>query len=224
MNVNVCTRYILATVAIVVALVAPNRAGAQGSATIAGTVSDSSTQQPVPGVQITVVGTARGTITDEGGRYALRGLPPGTVTLRVQRIGYAAVERSVAVAANLSADVDFVLTPVARVLNEVVATGYGTSIRRDLSSSVSSVGAEELQGSTVAGIDAALQGKAPGVQVIQNSGNPGVGITVRVRGAASHLGEQPAALGRRRRADAARGLQSIGRRWSGHHRRHRHQP
>lgn len=185
MNVNVCTRSILAATAIVAALLAPSRVLAQGTATIAGTVTDSSTQQPVPGVQVTVAGTQRGTLTDDGGRYALRGLPAGTVTVRVQRIGYAPVERSVAVGANLTADVDFVLTPVARVLTEVVATGYGTSIRRDLSSSVSSVGAEELTGTTLAGVDAALQGKAAGVQVIQNAGNPGVGITVRVRGAAS---------------------------------------
>ncbi len=185
MNVNVCTRSILAAMAIVAALLAPSRVLAQGTATIAGTVTDSSTQQPVPGVQVTVAGTQRGTLTDDGGRYALRGLPAGTVTVRVQRIGYAPVERSVAVGANLTADVDFVLTPVARVLTEVVATGYGTSIRRDLSSSVSSVGAEELTGTTLAGVDAALQGKAAGVQVIQNAGNPGVGITVRVRGAAS---------------------------------------
>jgi TonB-linked SusC/RagA family outer membrane protein len=185
MNVNVCTRSILTAMAIVAALLAPSRVLAQGTATIAGTVTDSSTQQPVPGVQVTVAGTQRGTLTDDGGRYALRGLPAGTVTIRVQRIGYAPVERSVAVGANLTADVDFVLTPVARVLTEVVATGYGTSIRRDLSSSVSSVAAEELTGTTLAGVDAALQGKAAGVQVIQNAGNPGVGITVRVRGAAS---------------------------------------
>ncbi len=186
MNVNVCIRYILATVAMVAALGAPTRALAQqGTATIAGTVTDSSNQQPVPGVQITIAGTARGTLTDEGGRYSLRGVPPGTVSLRVQRLGYAPMERSVVVGANQSADVDFVLTPVARVLSEIVATGYGTSIRRELSSSVSSVSGEEVQNSVVAGVDAALQGKAPGVQVIQNAGNPGVGITVRVRGAAS---------------------------------------
>ena len=185
MNVNVCTRYILATVALVVGLLAPAGVMAQGSATIAGTVTDSSTQQPIPGVQITIVGTARGTLTDDGGRYSLRGVPAGTVSVRLQRIGYAPTERSVAVGANQTADVDFVLTPVARVLTEVVATGYGTSIRRDLSGSVSSVKAEEIQNSPVAGVDAALQGKAPGVQVIQNAGNPGVGITVRVRGAAS---------------------------------------
>jgi hypothetical protein len=133
MNVNVCTRSILTAMAIVAALLAPSRVLAQGTATIAGTVTDSSTQQPVPGVQVTVAGTQRGTLTDDGGRYALRGLPAGTVTIRVQRIGYAPVERSVAVGANLTADVDFVLTPVARVLTEVVATGYGTSIRRDTS-------------------------------------------------------------------------------------------
>lgn len=185
MNVNVCARYVLTALGFVVALLAPARGAAQGEATIAGTVTDSSTRTPVPGVQITIAGTARGTLTDDGGRYALRGVPAGTVSLRVQRLGYAPVERSVAVSAGQTADVDFVLTPVARVLTEVVATGYGTSIRRELSSSVSSLQAEEVQNAAVAGVDAALQGKAPGVQVIQNSGNPGVGITVRVRGASS---------------------------------------
>ncbi|HZO19611.1 MAG TPA: SusC/RagA family TonB-linked outer membrane protein, partial [Gemmatimonadaceae bacterium] len=185
MNVNVCARHLLTALGFVVALLAPARVAAQGEATIAGTVTDSSTRTPVPGVQITIAGTARGTLTDDGGRYALRGVPAGTVSLRVQRLGYAPVERSVAVSAGQTADVDFVLTPVARVLTEVVATGYGTSIRRELSSSVSSLQAAEVQNAAVAGVDAALQGKAPGVQVIQNSGNPGVGITVRVRGASS---------------------------------------
>src|SRR5687767_11703659 len=136
MNVNVCRRYILTAVAMVVGLGAPRLVMAQGTATIAGTVTDSATAQPIPGVQITIVGTARGTLTDDGGRYSLRGVPPGTVAVRVQRLGYAPTERSVVVGANQTADVDFVLTPVARVLSEIVATGYGTSIRRELSSSV----------------------------------------------------------------------------------------
>ena len=184
MKVNVCRGYIFAAIAMV-ALLMPSRVNAQGSAAIAGTVSDSSTRQPVPGVQVTIAGTARGTLTDDAGRYTLRGITPGTVSVRVQRIGYAALERSVVVGPNQTADVDFVLTPVARVLTEVVSTGYGTAIRRDLSGSVSSVQADEVQNTPVAGVDAALQGKAAGVQVIQNAGNPGVGITVRVRGAAS---------------------------------------
>lgn len=185
MNIGVRIRSMLAVAAVAAALLAPGSVAAQGEATIAGTVTDSTNQQPIPGVQVTIAGTPRGTLTDDGGRYSLRGVPPGTIQVRVQRIGYAPAERSVVVAADQTADIDFVLTPVARVLSEVVATGYGTSIRRDLSSSVSSVDAAQVQNEPLAGVDAALQGKAPGVQVIQNAGNPGVGITVRVRGAAS---------------------------------------
>lgn len=170
---------------VVVSLAGASHTHAQGGSAIAGTVTDSVTQQPIPGVQVIVVGTNRGSITDEGGRYSLRGLTAGTYSIRAQRIGYAFRERSVAVGADMTADVDFSLAPVARVLTEVVATGYGTSIRRELSSSIASVQAEEITNAPVAGVDAALQGKAPGVQVIQNAGNPGVGITVRVRGAAS---------------------------------------
>jgi TonB-linked SusC/RagA family outer membrane protein len=66
-----------------------------------------------------------------------------------------------------------------------VATGYGATIRRELSSSVSSIDGADVANAPVAGVDAALAGKAPGVQVVQNAGNPGAGITVRVRGAAS---------------------------------------
>jgi TonB-dependent SusC/RagA subfamily outer membrane receptor len=67
----------------------------------------------------------------------------------------------------------------------VVSVGYGTETRRNVSAAVSSVQSAEIANTPLAGVDAALQGKAPGLQVIQNAGNPGVGITVRVRGAAS---------------------------------------
>ena len=63
--------------------------------------------------------------------------------------------------------------------------GYGTQTRAELSTSVSSVGAADLAGQPIASVDGALQGKAPGVQVIQNAGNPGNAISVRVRGSAS---------------------------------------
>ncbi|MGH7626117.1 MAG: SusC/RagA family TonB-linked outer membrane protein, partial [Gemmatimonadaceae bacterium] len=71
------------------------------------------------------------------------------------------------------------------VLAPVVAIGYGTENRTNITGAVSSVSASEIANQPVAGIDAALQGKAPGVEVMQNSGDPGNGISVRVRGAAS---------------------------------------
>jgi TonB-linked SusC/RagA family outer membrane protein len=153
--------------------------------TIRGTVTDSAARRPVQGVQIQVVGSNRGAMTDSAGEYQLRDVPTGTLTLRVQRIGYGSVTRSVTVSANQTTTQDFVLGLLAHQLGEVVVTGYGTAQRREISNSVSSVTGEAIVNTPQAGLDGALQGKAAGVQVIQNAGNPGNGITVRVRGASS---------------------------------------
>jgi TonB-linked SusC/RagA family outer membrane protein len=156
---------------------------AQGS--IAGRVTDSATAQPVTGVRVTVAGSASGMLTDREGRYLLSGLAPGVVTVRAQRIGYGQREQTVTVLEGGTVTLDFALRAAATVLTEQVVTGYGTDDRATLSSAVASVSAEKLQNVPLAGIDAAMQGQAAGVQVIQNAGNPGVGMTVRIRGAAS---------------------------------------
>ncbi len=169
---------------IALALTAPPLA-AQGTASVSGRVMDSVTSQPIPGVRVAVVGSPRGVLTDRDGRYELSGLSAGTITLRAQRIGFAAADRVVALADGSSASVDFVLIAAATTLSDVVVTGYGTDSRANLSSSVSSVGAAELENTPAAGVDAAIQGRAAGVQVIQNAGNPGVGMSVRIRGSAS---------------------------------------
>lgn len=185
MTLTVFTRSSLSLLAIAVAALVPQRLAAQSPGSVGGLVVDSTNRQPIPGVQIVVAGTNRGAVTDEAGRFSLRTVPSGTVTLRAQRIGYGAAEQTVTVLPNQTAMANFTMTPIAARLAEVVATGYGSSIRRELSSSVSSISGAELTNTPIAGVDAALQGKAPGVQVVQNAGNPGVGITVRVRGAAS---------------------------------------
>ena len=167
------------------ALLTPTVAAAQETAAVTGVVLDSATRQPVSGVQVTVLGTQRGTLTDASGRYALRGLTAGTVTLRAQRIGYSAVDRQRTLVAGQTISEDFTLRPVAGTLSEVLVVGYGTSTRRDVSSAITSVAVDEIVNTPVAGVDAALQGRAPGVQVVQNAGNQGVGITVRIRGSAS---------------------------------------
>jgi TonB-linked SusC/RagA family outer membrane protein len=164
---------------------APNDAAAQGSGNIEGTVTDSVSRRPVVGAQVSIAGTTRGTITDDAGRYAIRGVQAGPILLRVSRLGFGVAERRVNLAANVTATEDFMLRTVAAVLSEVVVTGYGTASRAEVSSSVAQVSGSALTNTPLAGIDAALQGKAPGVQVVQNAGNPGNGITVRVRGAAS---------------------------------------
>ncbi|MFL5581493.1 MAG: SusC/RagA family TonB-linked outer membrane protein, partial [Gemmatimonadaceae bacterium] len=161
------------------------RAEAQtGTAVVRGTVVDSSTRQPVPNAQVSV-GTARRVLTDDAGRYTIGALPAGATTVRVQRIGFGASQRTVTLAEGQTSVVDFTLRPAAAVLSSVVTVGYGTSSRAEVSNAIAQVSGEEVQGAAVAGLDAALQGKAPGVQVVQNAGNPGNGITVRVRGSSS---------------------------------------
>ena len=158
---------------------------AQGTATIRGTVVDSSSRQPIPGVQVGVVGSSLGALTDASGRYLIRGVAAGSHSVRAQRIGFAPLTRQVTVSAGQETAVDLVLRQQAAVLSEVVVVGYGTASRAQVSNSVANVRGEVVQNVPVAGIDAALQGKAPGVQVIQNAGNPGNGISVRVRGSSS---------------------------------------
>jgi TonB-linked SusC/RagA family outer membrane protein len=165
------------------------QANAQGApsqtvAIVRGTVTDSTNHQPVIGVQVIAVGTTRGAVTDTAGAYTLR-VPPGPVTIRAQRIGYAPSQRTITATLDGTETADFVLHPVSTVLSEVVVTGYGTQNRADVTGAVTTVSGQDIQDQPVAGVDAALQGRAAGVQVSQNSGEPGTGISVRIRGAAS---------------------------------------
>ena len=169
--------------ALLAALGAP--AAAQGTGAVRGAVVDSATRRPVPGVQVSIVGTTLGALTGAEGTYAVRGVPAGAVTVRLRRLGFEPVDRRVTVAAGDTVVADFALRAAAAQLSEVVVVGYGTTERGQLSTAVSSVSGAELVNTPTASLDAALQGKAAGVQVVQNAGNPGNGITVRIRGAAS---------------------------------------
>ena len=175
-------------VGVAVGLAAPwgaERAAAQETGVVRGTVRDTSDSRPIEGAQVALVGRPQGATTNASGQFTIRNVPAGPATLRAQFIGYAAISRPVTVAPNDTIEVDFTLRRTAVVLSEQVVVGYGTASRAEVSSAVASVQGTDVQNAPVAGVDAALQGKAPGLQVIQNSGNPGVGITVRVRGAAS---------------------------------------
>src|SRR5215203_787666 len=169
-----------------------SRATAQQTATVRGTVTDSASNRGISGAQVTVTGTTRGGLTNDAGEYVIRDVAAGSVRVRAQRIGFAPAEALVTVSAGQTTVANFVLAASARTLSEVVVVGYGTSSRQNVSSAISSVTAEDIANNPVAGVDAALQGKAPGVQVVQNAGNPGNGISVRIRGPASiNAGNQP---------------------------------
>jgi TonB-linked SusC/RagA family outer membrane protein len=181
-----------AMAAVFLAMATPFVAHAQQTGTLRGVVTDSTSRGPVAGAQVTVSGTSRGAISDASGEYRIGDLPAGAVTVRVQRIGYVPASRNVTISAGQTTTSDFALAPSVATLSGVVVIGYGTADRRDVPYSIASVSADEIANIPLAGIDAALQGKAAGVQVIQNAGNPGNGISVRIRGPASlNAGNQP---------------------------------
>ena len=152
---------------------------------IKGTVTDSANQRPLEGALVSVVGTNKRAMTRANGEYELTDVAAGTLLVRVQMIGYAPAARRLALAAGDDATMDFALVLKPIELEEMVSIGYGTVARDNLSTAVSTVSAEEVNGQANASADAALAGRAPGVQVIQNAGNPGNAISVRVRGTAS---------------------------------------
>ncbi len=179
-------RSAMCAAAVLLALAAlPASPLAAQTAVIRGTVTDSASRRPLQGALVILIETNQRASTSATGEYRFENVAPGTYLVRVQMIGFSPSERRVAVAAGDDVSVDFGLRLQAINLQDVVVVGYGTQSRENLTTAVSSIGPQELTGQATASADAALQGKAPGVFVSQNAGNPGNAITVRVRGAAS---------------------------------------
>ncbi|MBQ8701510.1 MAG: carboxypeptidase-like regulatory domain-containing protein, partial [Prevotella sp.] len=131
-----------------------------------GTVTDSE-GEPVIGATVILVGTQQATITDIDGNYTLNVSKPGK--LQISFVGCKDVVRSF----NSSQTINVQLEDDANMLDEVVLIGYGTMKKSDLTGSVSVVKAENLKKTPAASMDQALQGRAAGVTVNANSGQPG---------------------------------------------------
>ena len=150
--------------------------------TISGKVLDE-TGLPLPGASVIVKGTTRSTSTDVNGNFKLAGLTNGAVTLSASFIGYQTLDKPVTVSANATAN--FQLVPDAQKLNEVVVIGYGTAEKKNLTGSITTVSSKDFQKGAITTPEQLIQGKVAGVNVISNSGQPGVGSTIRIRGGAS---------------------------------------
>lgn len=152
---------------------------------IHGTVSDFSTGETLPGVSVVKKGTTEGTITDVDGKYTLK-CEKGQ-TLVFSFLGYADFEVLVAD----ESSINVALKTSYNSLDDVVVVGYGTTKRRDLTGAVASIDEEKLKSEVVNSLDQAMQGKAAGVQITQNSGSPSGATSVRIRGANSLRGNEP---------------------------------
>lgn len=151
------------------------------SITVTGVVMAEGEPDPVIGANVIVKGTTLGTITDFDGNFTLQA-NAGDVLL-VSYMGYKSKEVKAS-----TQPLTITLQPDNVMLEEVVAIGYGTMKRSDLTGAITSVSAEDLNKAPVAGLDQALQGRAAGVTVTTNSGQPGEGATIRIRGIGSAIG------------------------------------
>src|SRR2546425_2492498 len=160
--------------------------GAQDSTgTVKGQVVDGTTQQAVANVEVSIVGTAHRMLTRIDGAFLLSGIPAGVHRLRATRIGYGAQLQEVTVAAGATATVQFTLVPAASILEAVVVTGYGTQRREAITGSVSTIDAAGANVGVVSNANQMIQGRAAGVEITQNNGEPGAGAQILIRGGTS---------------------------------------
>lgn len=157
-------------------LTAAATASAQGGGEVKGTVRDE-TGEPLAGAGVFVKGSKTGTVTDGNGNFTLKQVPEGSV-LVVSFISYENQE----ITASGRGKIEVTLSPATSRLDEAVVIGYGQMKTRDLTGSVTSMRGEQLIEKTPSNVFDMLQGQAAGVQIVSNSGAPGEGATIRIRG------------------------------------------
>ena len=153
--------------------------GALAQSLIKGTVKDVS-GDPIIGASVKVQGSKTGVITDFDGNFSVQA--NNNATLVISYIGYTTETVKVAGRNNFSV----ILKEDTQTLNDVVVIGYGVQKKSDLTGAVASVKAEDLKHRSTTDAAAALQGKAAGVQILNSSGKPGQGASIRVRGYSSN--------------------------------------
>src|SRR2546426_9363507 len=178
-------RYVIPALASLCLVSQPLSAQGGATGTVHGQVTDSVPKQGLPSATISIVGTTRVTHTGPDGNYSLADVPAGTAVVRVTLIGYAPQQQSVSVTPAGTAEVPFGLAPQASLLEPVVVTGYGSQRREAITGSVSSVNASQANVGVVTNPTQMIIGRAAGVEITQNNGEPGAGAQILIRGGTS---------------------------------------
>jgi TonB-linked SusC/RagA family outer membrane protein len=150
--------------------------------TLSGKVLDE-TGQGLPGASVQIKSLNKSTSTDPDGNFRITGLANGAVTVTVSYIGYTPYDQAVTISGSTTTNIN--LKPDAQNLNEVVVIGYGTAEKKNLTGSITTVGAKDFQKGTVTTPEQLIQGKVAGVNIVNNGGTPGGGSVIRIRGGAS---------------------------------------
>lgn len=154
--------------------------------TLTGTVIDGDNGEAIIGATVQVTGTSSGGVTDLDGNFSIV-VPNDKKTVTISYVGY----KSQTINIEGKSKIDVRLHASASDLDEVVVVGYGTMKRSDLTGSVSSIDEKAIKEGVNTSLEQAMQGRIAGVQVMQNSGAPGGGISVQIRGINSLNGNEP---------------------------------
>ena len=148
--------------------------------TITGTVTDGDNKEPLIGASVVVTGTTKGSLTDLDGKFSISDVDAKATSLTVSFTGYT----NVVVPIGASNVIDVQLKG-GSFLDELVVVGYGAVRKVDATGAVNSVSEKDFNKGTNTSVEQLLQGRAAGVNITQNSGQPGGGINVRIRGTSS---------------------------------------
>ena len=143
---------------------------------VQGTVVSATDGEPIIGASVVIEGTNIGTVTDIDGNFTLN--TKGKGKIKITYLGFKPMEKTFTTSSTL----DVKLTEDSNMLDEVVAIGYGSLKKSDLTGAVTTISADQLKKTPAANVDQALQGRAAGVTVNASSGQPGAAASVRIRG------------------------------------------
>jgi TonB-linked SusC/RagA family outer membrane protein len=149
---------------------------------IGGVVIEKESGLPIPGVNIQIKNSTKGTATDFDGKFSLKGLPSGS-TVVFTYIGFKNFEYKVT---GNNSTLNVSLVGDAKSLDEVVIIGYGSQKRREVTGAVSTVDSKTLEILKPVKVEQALQGTVSGVNVTSTSGAPGAKLDIRIRGIATN--------------------------------------
>lgn len=147
------------------------------SQVVTGKVIDADSKEPIIGASIQVKGTSTGTMSDLDGQFKII-LKDKNASLQVSYVGYKTVLQPL----NGKTSIIISLQESTQELDQVVVIGYGVQKKSDLTGAITSVKADEIAKLPTTNVMQAIQGKAAGVEIVQNSGAPGASSTVRIRG------------------------------------------
>ena len=156
---------------------------------VSGIVTEASTGQPLPGVNILLKNTTRGASTDFDGKFTMEEVPLNSV-LVVSYIGYVTQEITITGSQELSIK----LEEDAQSLNEVVVIGYGTQKKKEVTGAVAVLDSKAIEKLNPVRVEQAIQGQVAGVNITSNSGSPGSGLNIRIRGITTNGDNRPLIL------------------------------